>query len=341
MDFLLLKRLCETAAIAGREEAVRAIVIEELKPFVDDISIDVMGNVIAFKKGKGKGKRKRVMLAAHMDEIGFLVKSVDDKGFVKLFPMGGIDAKNVNGRKVVITGKEGTVSGMAIFPNKEGAATVDGIHIDTGLSGDDAKAKIQQYDIVTMDRPIEELGNYIVGKAMDDRVGIYCLIDTIKKLKDPEVDVYAVATAQEEIGTRGAGPAAFAIMPDVGVAMDVTGATDYPGADEVDVPPKLGNGPSIRILDGSLICHPKLIDHFREVASKHKIPHQTELMNRGGTDAGAIQRSRAGAAAITVSVPVRYMHSVNELVCASDLDAQSDLMARFVEDVHTRDYHYD
>jgi putative aminopeptidase FrvX len=189
-----------------------------------------------------------------------------------------------------------------------------------------------------MDRKMEECGDTYVCKTMDDRVGVYVMIEAVKAARTHEVDLYAVATVQEEVGLRGAQTAAYDIDPDIGVALDVTLANDYPGPTDVDAVTKLGQGTAIKIMDGSLICNHKLVDHFRDVAERHGIPYQMEVLPRGGTDAGAIQRSRGGTASITLSIPTRYIHTVNEMVHKKDLQASVDLLAAYIEDAHTGDY---
>ncbi|MEI6513266.1 MAG: M42 family metallopeptidase [bacterium] len=350
MNFALLKRLCEAPGTPGREDAVRAIIIEELKPHVTDIKIDAMGNVIAFKQGTGKGTRRKVMLAAHMDEIGFMVKHIEDKGFLRLYPFGGIDTRNMFAQQVVVTTKDGPIKGLLGYATKPAhmlsdaernqSAQMENFFVDVGLSGDEAKKKIQVGDIVTMDRPCEEIGENIACKAMDDRVGVYVMIEAMKNIEALECDVYAVGTVQEEVGLRGATTAAFGVNPDVGIALDVTLTGDYPGAPDADTLPKLGGGAAIKILDSSLICHPKLVEHFKDIATAKEITHQMELLPRGGTDAGAIQRAQSGVVSITLSIPTRYVHTVNETVSPIDVDAAVNLLARYLEEAHTRDYSY-
>jgi endoglucanase len=345
MNVALLKKLTEATGISGKEDAIRDIVRQELKSHVDQITTDALGNVVCFKKGKGK---KKLMLAAHMDEIGFLVKYVDDKGFLRLQPLGGFDPRQMFSQRVKVTTSSGVYSGVLAYGTKPAhmltdaekgqAPQLDTFFVDLGMGKDEAKDKVRVGDMVTMDRTFETCGATHVCKAMDDRVGVFVMIEAVKAAKRHQVDVYAVGTVQEEVGLRGATTAAFEIDPDIGVALDVTIANDFPGPSDQDAVTKLGEGAAIKIMDGSLICHPKLVDHFRRIAEKKKIPHQMEILPRGGTDAGALQRTRGGTAGFTLSVPTRYVHTVNEMVHGVDVQACVDLLAAYIEEAHTGDY---
>ncbi|MEO0249396.1 MAG: M20/M25/M40 family metallo-hydrolase, partial [candidate division WOR-3 bacterium] len=196
-------------------------------------------------------------------------------------------------------------------------------------------------DMVTMDRTVEPCGAGYIGKSMDDRVGVFVLIEALRQLRSHECEVLAVATVQEEVGLRGATTAAFALEPDIGIALDITIANDHPGPADYESVTRLGQGVAIKIMDSSLICHPKLVEHFREIAKRENIPHQMEILPRGGTDAGALQRARGGAVSITLSIPTRYVHTVNEMVHAGDVEACATLLARYLEEAHTRDYRYE
>lgn len=350
MEFELLKRLCETPGVPGREDQIRQVVREALAPLVDRLDVDVMGNVIGFRQGKGA---RKVMLAAHMDEIGFLVRHIDEKGFVRLQPLGGFDARQLFAQRVQVHTRSGeTLRGVLAYSTKPAhlltpeemnkAPQIESFFVDLGMSAEQVKEKVSVGDMVTMDRTTESCGDTFFGKAMDDRVGVFVMVEALRLLQDKrtEVDIYAVATAQEEVGLRGATTAAFAIEPEVGIALDVTLANDYPGSSDTDTVSKLGQGVAIKVMDGSLICHPKLVEHFREIAERENIPHQIEILPRGGTDAGALQRSRAGVVSITLSIPTRYVHTVNEMVHRKDIEAAVTLLARYLEEAHTRDYRF-
>ena len=365
LNFDLLKRLCETPGVSSREERMRELVISELKPLTDSISVDAMGNVIAIKhgaadksKGKGTGKSKkgtpgpRVMLAAHMDEIGFLVKFIDDKGFIRLQPVGGWDARVMVAQRVYVHGFKGQSLLGAMMPGSKPIhmATpedlnkppkIEDMYVDVGMTAEKVRHQVEIGDMVTMARTTERVGDTIVSKTLDNRVSVFAMIEALRAMGPHACEILAVATTQEEVGLRGATTAAYALKPDVGIALDITLANDFPGPSEYDHVTKLGNGTAIKVMDSSLICHPKLVRHFRDLAEKHGIKHQLEVLPRGGTDAGGIQRSRGGIPSFTLSIPTRYVHTVNEMAAVSDIEATIALLARYLEDAHTRGYGYE
>ena len=350
MNFELLKKLSEAAGVPSREEKLREIVKAELKPLVKSIETDAMGNVICFKPGMGESKtKKKVMIAAHMDEIGFLVRLIDDKGFLRLQPVGGFDPRQLFAQRVIVHTRDGgLIRGVLTYSTKpthmltpEEAKVppiIENFFVDLGMKADDVKKKIRLGDMVTMDRTCEKCGDNIIGKCLDNRVGVFVMLEAMKAVKHHEVDIFAVATTQEEVGLRGASTSAYAVNPDIGVALDTTLATDYPGIADSDQITKLGGGVGIKIIDASFICHPKLVEHFREIAEREKITHQMEMLQRGGTDGAALQRARGGVPSITLSVPTRYLHTVNEMLNEKDVEATITLLARYLEQAHTGDY---
>jgi endoglucanase len=193
-----------------------------------------------------------------------------------------------------------------------------------------------------MDRTTERVGECVISKALDDRLGMFVMIEALRAARDPSVEILAVATVQEEVGLRGAQTAGYGLEPDIAVALDITLAMDIPGMQEDDgqVVTRLGAGTAIKVMDGDSISHPKLVSHFRDIARREGIPHQLEILPRGGTDAGTIQRSRAGVAAITLSIPTRYVHTVDEMAHEGDIQASIDLLARYLEEAHTSDIAY-
>ena len=350
MNFDLLKRLCETPGVPGREEPIRALVKDEMRSLVDEMSVDAMGSVIGVKKGSGGGPK--VLIAAHLDEIGFLVKHIDDKGFLRLQALGGFDARVLVAQRVYVHGFAGERLLGAFQPaakpthllteaERNQPPKLDDLFVDVGLSADEVKAKVEIGDPVTLARTCEMVGGNVTSKTLDNRVSVFVMLEALRALGEHTADIYAVATTQEEVGLRGAATAAFHLQPDVGIAVDVTLAGDYPGNPAQDQITQLGNGTAIKIMDGSLICHPKLVRHFRDVAEKHEIKHQLEILPRGGTDAGAVQRSRGGVPAFTLSIPCRYVHTVNETASVADIEATITLLARYLEEAHTRTYGFD
>lgn len=346
MDWELLRRLSETTAVPGKEDAMRDLVKEILPPLVDDVSVDVMGNVIGYKRGKGT---RSVMIAAHMDEIGFYVRSIDEKGFLRLQPVGGFDPRQLFAQRVRVTTRRGEqIPGVLTYATKpthilsaeerRQPPKLDQFFVDLGLPAETVKDRVEVGDMVTMDRTCIDCGDMVVGKCLDNRVGVFVMIEALRQMKDPEVDVYAVATVQEEVGLRGAGTSAFALDPEVAIALDTTLACDHPGPTDADAVTRLGQGAAIKIMDSSLICHPRLVDHMRRLAETHTIAHQLEILPRGGTDAGAMQRTGGGRVSMTLSIPTRYIHTVNEMVHRDDVTAAVALLARYLEDAHRGDY---
>ncbi|MCS7197841.1 MAG: M42 family metallopeptidase [Candidatus Bipolaricaulota bacterium] len=341
----LLKRLCEAHGVPGREEAVRALVLSELEQLCDEIRTDALGNVIAFKRGSGHGPK--VMLAAHMDEIGFLVSHVDEKsGFVRIDPVGGFDPRVLMAQRVVVHTESGDLLGIIgskpphILSEEERKKPVEfkDLFIDLGLPADEVKKRVRIGDFVTLQQDFAEIGHLVSCKALDDRVGVYVMIEAVRRAKKHVCDIYAVATTQEEVGVRGARVSSFNIAPDIGVALDVTVASDVPGVGEHEHVTKLGAGVAIKIKDSLSISNPKLVRAMRQIAEHKNIKYQMEILPRGGTDAGAIQLTREGVATITLSIPTRYLHSVVEAAHKDDIHAAIDLLAAFLESAHEVDY---
>lgn len=218
--------------------------------------------------------------------------------------------------------------------------TIENFFVDVGMNGDQAKKAIQVGDMITMNRTFQQMGDLFTCKSMDDRVSVFVMIEAVKAVKKHEVDVFAVATVQEEVGLRGATTSGWSIQPDIAVAIDITLANDIPGVPEQDHVTKLGEGTAIKIMDSSLICNPKVVEHFKKVAEKNKIKYQIEVLPAGGTDAGGIQRLHGGIPSFTLSIPTRYVHTVNETVHKDDVKASIDLMARYIEDAHNGNYQY-
>lgn len=348
MRIELLRELTESFGPSGFEDRIREIALRELSP-LGETTVDLLGNVHCVKKSGNPGAKK-LMIAAHLDEIGFIVKYIDDRGFIRIQPVGGWDPRQMNSQRVRIDTREGLLPGVLMYGTKpkhllteaearEGQKE-DGFFVDLGLPAEQVKAKVRIGDPVGMDRGFQQVGDLLTCKTMDDRVGVFVMIEALRAAKSHEVDIYAVATVQEEIGLRGAAAAGSAIQPDIAVALDITLANDIPGVPDQDMTTKLGAGTAIKVMDSSLICHPKVVAHFRSLAETHGIPHQMEILSRGGTDAGAIQRLHGGIPSFTLSIPTRYVHTVNETVSGHDVQASIDLLARYIEDAHNGVYSY-
>ncbi len=332
----LLKELCTAPGAPGREERIREIVIRELEPICDEIRIDAMGNVIALKKGSQGG---RFMAAGHMDEIGFMISHIDDNGFLRFVPLGGFDPKTLVAQRVIVHGREDLLGVMGSKPvhimsaeEKAKMPKVEDFFIDTGLPGEKVKELVRIGDVVTRDREIVMVGEMINGKSFDDRVGVFVMIEAMKAMKSSKMDIYAVASVQEEVGVRGASVAAAQIDPHVGIALDVTLANDLPGAQKHQYITEMGKGCAIKVYDSSVIPNWKLVDFMRECCEEQEIAHQLEVLPRGGTDTSAIQRGAKGAAAGCISVPTRYVHSVIEMVHPDDVEGAIELLTLLFEE---------
>jgi putative aminopeptidase FrvX len=341
----LFKRLIETPGVPGREDKQREIAREELGTLTDEVRTDALGSVIGTKRGSDD---TRVMIAAHLDEIGFLVRYVDDKGFVRLQPLGGHDAANMVSQRVIVTTAGGETLRGALQPvRKPPHLQQDGppkppriqeFYVDLGMPAEEVKEKVRVGDYVTMDRTLEKVGGNYLGKAMDDRVGVFVMLEALRALDGHEATIHAVATSQEEVGVRGAEASGSALAPTVVIALDVTLAMDVPGTEEEGKITELGKGAALKIMDSYSISHPKVVEHFQRIAEREGIPYQVEILPFGGTDAAGVQRLHGGIPAITLSVPCRYVHTPNEMVSEADVQAAITLLARYLEEAHTGDY---
>jgi len=346
--FLLLKKICEVPSPSGFEDNVRSILIEELGPYADKLWIDPLGNLIALKKGKGEGK---LMIATHMDEIGIMINSIDKNGFLYFTTIGGWIPHILPGQRVLIRTLDGrTIRGViGIKPphiakpeEKEKAIPIDKLFIDIGASSqDDAKKYgVTVGAVGVLERTVEKLanGDYVTGRAFDDKVGVAVAVEAFKMMNNLSVDVYLVLTVQEEVGLKGAITASYAINPDVGMAIDVTIATDVPGAPESKQITKLGKGPAIKIMDGrdgrGIIVHPAVRELLIRIAEEENIPYQLEVLPGGTTDASAIQLSREGVPTGAISIPTRYVHSPVEVVNLNDAVNAAKLLVCFASRIN-------
>jgi len=266
----LLSKICTTPGVSGFEQRIREVVLEEIKDLVDEVQVDNMGNVYAIKKGKSD---KKVMIGAHMDEIGFIVTHIDDKGFIRFHTLGGFDPKTLTAQRVIIHGKEDVIGVMASKPihvmtpdERNKVANLSDYFIDTGLTAEEVKELIEIGNPITREREFIEMGNCVNGKSLDNRLAVFILIETLKQLKGKEVpyDIYGVFTVQEEVGIRGANVSALRIKPDFGFGLDTTIAFDLPGAAAHEMITKLGEGTAIKIMDASTICDYRMVDYMKK-----------------------------------------------------------------------------
>lgn len=311
----LIKKMVELTGPSGYEEAVRDAVREEVAAFADEISVDALGNLIV-RKGTKTAEGKRIMLSAHMDEIGIIATHVEENGFVRFTTIGGVRPHTcLGGRVRFLNGLPGVIGGERLDP-PGGLPTFEKMYIDVGAtSRKDCPVKVG--DMASFDRPFEEFGKRLVSKAMDDRIAVAVQIETLRQLKDTPHEIFFVFSTQEEVGTRGAIGAAYSIDPEIGISTDVTLTGDTPKAMTMEV--SLGKGPAIKVRDGGMLADPRVIRWMVATAEKAGIPYQMEILEGGTTDARSMQVTRAGVPAGCVSIPCRYIHSPSEMVDYDDV----------------------
>ncbi|HEX7621286.1 MAG TPA: hypothetical protein VF359_08815 [Anaerolineales bacterium] len=317
----LLEKLCNASAVSGNEGEVRKIVLEELKGRTGDVRVDALGNVLVTCTGSGK-KRLKVMVSAHMDEVGFMLVADDGEGFFRFETVGGMDVRQLPGKAVLI-GKEhlpGVIGARPIHlttaEERKKTIPLDALRIDFG-PGD---GKLKPGDRAVFATRYQRNGPVIIAKALDDRLGVVTLLELVKNAP-PNIDLLAAFTVQEEIGLRGAKVAAYAFGPDLAVVVDATPANDLPSWDDEEntsFNTKLGLGPAIYIADGDTLYDPRLVRHFGKSAQSAGIPCQFRQPGGGGTDAGAIHKARAGVPSVSVSVPHRYSHTAASIARLDD-----------------------
>ncbi len=338
MNLQLLKKLSEASGVPGREEKIRDILRPEVEALFDDVSVDVMGNLIGVKTNAGK---PRVLIAAHIDEIGFYVRHVDEKGFLRIQNVGGFDTRNLFARRVKVMTKAGELPGLlnpggrpihiAKEEEKKKIPEIGEFTIDLGLPAEAVKEKVRIGDPVTLVQEFSEIGNCVSGKCLDNRVAAWVVIEAMKKAKNPKYEVILACTVQEEVGLRGAGPAAYAAKPDLAIALDTTLCVDTPGVPEEDRVTKQGDGVAIKIMDSSSISNRDFVDEMAAAGEKKGVKFQFSVLPRGGTDAGAMQRSGEGIKTVTLAIPTRYIHTVTETIHKDDLQSAIDLIAAWLE----------
>lgn len=320
----LMKRLC-VASPSGRESLAAEAIRREIQPYCDEITTDVMGNLIAHKKGEGP----RLMLSAHMDEIGFIATLVDEKGFIRFAPVGGHDAASVINQQVeFMSGVRGVIHYDE--QTKLGELKLKHCYIDIGAKDkEQAEQLVQVGDMATFRRGIEECGPVLMGRALDNKAGCWLAIQALRRVKGCRYDLYCVFTVQEEVGLRGARTSAYGIEPEVALALDVTDTGDVPGCDPMAV--QLHKGAAIKLKDGGIITHPRVKNWLLGAAREAGVPTQLEILTGGSTDVGAISLTKGGVMCGGISVPTRYIHSPNEMVSKADMEACAALLVAALE----------
>lgn len=345
----LLKNICEIAGAPGFESRIRNLVKKEVERYCDSIEIDNMGNLIAFKKGSQNPKGKKIMVAAHMDEIGFIVSHIDENGFVRFQPLGGFDPKTLTAQRVIIHGKEDVIGVMGSKPihvmsaeEKTKVAKMEDYFIDMGMSKKEVEKIVAVGDPITRERGLIEMGNCVNCKSIDNRVSVFILIETLRQLKDTPYDLYATFTTQEEVGLRGADVASHSINPDFGIALDTTIAYDLPGSVAHEQVTQLGAGTAIKILDAMTICDSRMVKFLRKTADQKEIKWQSEILVAGGTDTASIQRKgKQGAISGAISISTRHLHQVIEMAHKEDIQGSIDLLKASIENINSYDWSWE
>jgi tetrahedral aminopeptidase len=342
MDYTLLTTLTQTPGVSGREERVRAMVAEQFAALEAITTTDAMGNLIGHLPGK---KGLRVVLMAHMDEVGFLVSKIEAGGFIRVMPVGGVDARIFGAQQVVVHGRKDLPGVVGSVPphlqkkkngseNKE-ALPIEESFIDLGLPAGDVMKQVAIGDPVTFATHSWENETSFFGKALDDRVGLFVMLAAVRQARKIDCDLMLIASTQEEYGLRGARPAIFSAAPQIAIALEGTVASDTPG---LKLPPNVrttaqGLGPEIRLTDRGMIADRDLADFLIETARRREIPHQLIVKNTGATDAAAGQVAAAGVRVGAVSVPTRYIHAPVGIVRKSDVAHTAALITAFLESI--------
>jgi putative aminopeptidase FrvX len=338
MDFSLLKTLTETPGVSGREERVRAIVADQFSGLTEQVTVDAMGNLIGHIAGKGP----RVALIAHMDEIGFLVSKIEPEGFVRVMPVGGIDSRIFPAQQVVVHGREDLPGIVGSVPphlmkdeGKEAgkAPPIEEGFIDLGLPSDKISELVKIGDPVSFATRSWENEISFFGKALDDRAGLFVMLEAVRQASGIDANLFLIASTQEEYGLRGVGPAVHAVHPDIAIALEGTVASDTPGLNlpANTTPTGQGKGPEIRLTDRRMIADRDLANYLIGLAQAKGIPHQVIVKQTGATDAAAGQVTASGVRAGAVSVPARYIHTPAAMVRKSDVVHTIALVRAFVE----------
>lgn len=342
----LLAEICETPGAPGFEKKIREVILREVKSLGDKVTIDNLGNVTVLKKGKSSDKK--VMLGAHMDEIGFIVTHIDENGFVRFHTLGGFDPKTLTAQRVIIHGKKDLMGVMGSKPihvmtpeERNKVPKTTDFFIDLGMKKEEVEKYVTIGNPITRERKLIEMGDCVNCKSIDNRVSVFILIEVLKSLKEVPYDVYAVFTVQEEVGIRGANVSALAINPDFGFGIDTTIAFDVPGAADHEKVTELGKGTAIKIMDSGTICDYRMVEFMKKTADKNNITWQPEILTAGGTDTSGIQRMNPnGSIAGAVSIPTRHIHQSIEMANKQDIRFSIDLLINCLESIDKHDWSF-
>lgn len=322
----LIQKLVESTGPSGYEGQVRELVKNQVTKYTKDIKVDALGNLIA-RMGTKKPGGSRVMVAAHIDEIGIIATHIDENGFIRFTTIGGVRAANcIGGRVKFLNGRSGVIY-MEKLENANTVPSFEQLYIDCGYTSA-KECPIKVGDMAVFDRPFVDLGKRVVSKALDDRVGVAVEMEVMRQLKNTPHEIFFVFSTQEEVGTRGAATSAFGIEPEIGLSVDVTLTGDTPKGIKMAV--ALGNGPAIKVRDSGMLSDPRLVRQMVKNAEENKLPYQLEVLEMGTTDARAIQMTRSGVPSICVSIPCRYVHTPSEMVDMDDVDNAVKLILAFL-----------
>ncbi|MEW4528682.1 M42 family peptidase [Maioricimonas sp. JC845] len=344
----LLATLTQTPSVPGREARVREVIENHVRQagLFDEIRTDAMGSLIGIRRPRPKDggtieKPLKVMLAAHMDQIGFLVSHIDENGFLRVNPVGGFDARNLFARQVRVCTVGGDLPGVmnpsgrpihiATADEKTKVPEINEFFIDIGMTGETVKERVKIGDMVVLDGPFQEVGDSVISQCLDNRVGCWAQIRALEKLQHHDCEIHAAWTVQEEVGLRGAMPAAYDIAPDLGISCDTTLCCKIPGVPDeqrVTVP---GDGVCLKVMDSSTIADIGLLEDIEAVAARQGIKCQRGVLPRGGQDGAMIQRSRSGVRTAVFACPVKYIHTVTEMVHKVDLESYPELLAAYLQ----------
>ncbi|QTN38133.1 M42 family metallopeptidase [Cryomorphaceae bacterium] len=342
----LLSEVCMTPGAPGYESRIRDLVLRELEGHADEVRIDNMGNVVAVRKGRDSSKKW--MVTAHMDEIGFIVTHIDDRGFVRFHTLGGFDPKTLTAQRVIVHGRKDLLGVMGskpihvMSPEERNKVTKIKDHfIDLGLPKEEVEKHVRIGDTITRERDLVELGDNVCCKSIDNRVSVYMLLETMKNVQNPAHDLYGVFTVQEEVGLRGAHVSAHDVEPDFGINLDTTVAYDLPGAGAHERITSMGAGAGVKVMDSGTICDYRMVDYLRGLAEKHEINHQMEVLTAGGTDTAGVQRmTPGGSIAGAISIPTRYLHQVIEMASKQDILDSLSLLKVAIEGLDEYDWSF-
>ena len=348
----LLETLTQTSSIAGKEQRLRRVILQNTRGLFDQTRVDSLGSLICRRKprpGRGGSRSKqkplRIMIAAHMDQIGFMVRHIESNGFLRVQNVGGFDTRNLFARLVTVCPGDDTRSDLpgvmnpggrplhiATDEDKKKIPTVHDLVVDLGLPAEQVNKKVKIGDMVVIQAPFTQVGDTVVGQCLDNRVACWLAIRAIQQLKNHPCEIYAVFTAQEEVGCRGAGPAADSIKPDIAIALDTTLCVDTPGVPEEQRVTKQADGTGLMVMDSMSITDQGLLESFEKLAKKKKIKAQRTILPRGGSDASTIQRKASGYKVMALVCPTRYIHTVTEMIHLDDLHATRDLLAAYLSE---------